>query len=87
MQDSGKQQWIRDKQQQVVIRRQRTALKRIEDEIARLETAQKEIDDQLMLECNATDPQALLTLANKKEENEKSLAALYEEWEQLMEDI
>ena len=87
MQDSGKQQWIRDKQQQAVIRRQRTALKRIEDEIARLETAQKEIDDQLMLECNATDPQALLTLANKKEENEKSLAALYEEWEQLMEDI
>ena len=52
-----------------------------EREIARLEARLAELD--ALAKENASDYQKLLELAEKKEELDKSLTALYEKWEEL----
>ena len=60
-------------------------LKKVEDEIHKLETRDGEIDELLSQEEIYTDVARLVELNNEKESLQKKLEELYETWEELAE--
>ena len=67
------------------IRKRQNDLKKVEDEIHRLETRDSEIDTLLSQEEIYTDVARLVELNNEKESLQQKLEELYETWEELAE--
>jgi len=86
-QESGvKQEWKAKKEEQARLRKIQNDLKKTEDEIHRLETRDREIDELLQQEEIFTDVARLMELNKEKEELQNQLDILYERWELLAEE-
>ena len=77
--------WKAQKEEQARIRKRQNDLKKVEDEIHRLETRDSEIDTLLSQEEIYTDVARLVELNNEKESLQQKLEELYETWEELAE--
>ena len=77
--------WKAQKEEQARIRKRQNDLKKVEDEIHKLETRDGEIDELLSQEEIYTDVARLVELNNEKESLQKKLEELYEAWEELAE--
>ena len=77
--------WKAQKEEQARIRKRQNDLKKVEDEIHKLETRDGEIDELLSQEEIYTDVARLVELNNEKESLQKKLEELYETWEELAE--
>mgnify|MGYP002444948964 CR=1 FL=1 len=77
--------WKAQKEEQARIRKRQNDLKKVEDEIHRLETRDGEIDALLSQEEVYTDVARLVELNNEKESLKQKLEELYETWEELAE--
>ena len=77
--------WKAQKEEQARIRKRQNDLKKVEDEIHKLETRDGEIDELLSQEEIYTDVARLVELNNEKESLQQKLEELYETWEELAE--
>ena len=77
--------WKAKKEEQARIRKRQNDLKKVEDEIHRLETRDSEIDGLLTLEEIYTNVEKLVELNKEKEGLSSRLEELYEKWEELAE--
>ena len=77
--------WKAQKEEQARICKRQNDLKKVEDEIHRLETRDSEIDTLLSQEEIYTDVARLVELNNEKESLQQKLEELYETWEELAE--
>ena len=84
---SVKQDWKAQKEEQARIRKLQNTLKKTEDEIHALESRDCEIDALLTQEAVYTDVPRLMELNKEKEEISKKLETLYEQWEELAEEM
>ena len=66
-------------------RKRENAIKRVEKAIEKTEAELAEMEQAINDPANGTNVELLLELSKKKEEADKSLEALYEEWDQLQE--
>ena len=73
--------WKAQKEEQARIRKRQNDLKKVEDEIHKLETRDGEIDELLSQEEIYTDVARLVELNNEKESLQQKLEELYETWE------
>lgn len=80
-----KQDWKAQKEEQARIRKRQNDLKKVEEQIAQLETRSGEIDALLVLEDVYTDVNRLMELNAEKEEITAGLETFYEEWAALAE--
>ena len=83
--DGTKADWKAQKEEQARQRKRQNDLKKLEDEIHRLETRDGEIDGLLCEEAVFTDVKKLMELNREKEEISKKLEELYETWAGLAE--
>ena len=81
----GKLDWKAQKEEQARQRKRQNDLKKVEDEIHRLETRDGEIDELLCDESVFSDVAKLMELNKEKEEIAGKLETLYEKWEELAE--
>ena len=81
----GKLDWKAQKEEQARQRKRQNDLKKVEDEIHRLETRDGEIDGLLCDESVFSDVAKLMELNREKEEIAGKLETLYEKWEELAE--
>ena len=81
----GKLDWKAQKEEQARQRKRQNDLKKVEDEIHRLETRDCEIDGLLCDESVFSDVAKLMELNKEKEEIAGKLETLYEKWEELAE--
>ena len=81
----GKVDWNAQKEEQARQRKRQNDLKKVEDEIHRLETRDGEIDGLLCDESVFSDVAKLMELNKEKEEIAGKLETLYEKWEELAE--
>ena len=81
----GKLDWKAQKEEQARQRKRQNDLKKVEDEIHRLETRDGEIDGLLCDERVFSDVAKLMELNKEKEEIAGKLETLYEKWEELAE--
>ena len=79
----GKSDWQTQKEQQREQRRRETELKKCEEEISRLESRDKEIDEELSLPEVGTDLARLRRLSDEQTLVREKLGSLYELWETL----
>ena len=77
--------WKAQKEEQARQRKRQNDLKKVEDEIHRLETRDGEIDGLLCDESVFSDVAKLMELNKEKEEIAGKLETLYEKWEELAE--
>lgn len=77
--------WKAQKEEQARIRKRQNDLKKVEDEIHKLETRDGEIDELLTQEEIFTDVAKLMELNKEKEDIRTRLETLYEKWEELAE--
>jgi ATP-binding cassette subfamily F protein 3 len=77
--------WKAQKEAQAKKRKQENALKKCEEEIARLEARDAEITEQLSDPAVGTDLAKLRKLTDEQDSIQQSLSALYDEWELLSE--
>lgn len=77
--------WKAQKEEQARIRKRQNDLKKVEDEIHKLETRDSEIDELLVQEEIFTDVAKLMELNTEKEQIQTQLEELYERWEELAE--
>lgn len=82
---SGKLDWKARKEEQARERKRQNDLKKLEEEIHRLETRDGEIDELLCQEEIFTDVPRLMELNKEKEELSRKLEVLYEQWTELAE--
>ncbi|MBO6242803.1 MAG: ABC-F family ATP-binding cassette domain-containing protein [Butyrivibrio sp.] len=82
---SGAMDWKAQKEAQAQKRKQEAALKKCEEEIAKLETRDGEINELLADPSVGTDLAKLRKLTDEQSEIQDKLAALYDEWETLSE--
>lgn len=75
--------WQQQKEEQREERKRASALKKVEDEIARLEEEAAELEKALSDPSIGTDLAKLMELNNKKSETDRRLEELMEEWETL----
>ena len=80
---SGSDDWKAQKEAQAKKRKQEAALKKCEEEIAKLEERDKEITEALSDPAIGTDLAKLRKLSDEQAEIQNSLELLYEEWEEL----
>lgn len=80
---SVKQDWQARKEEQARIRKRQNDLKKTEDMILRLETRGNEIDELLQLEEVYTNTEKLMELNQEKQDLQRRLEELYEQWEAL----
>ncbi|MCR5304727.1 MAG: ABC-F family ATP-binding cassette domain-containing protein [Lachnospiraceae bacterium] len=80
---TSKDDWLTQKSKQAAARKLRSEIEACEKEIARLEDRINEIDEEIMLPENATDPGVLAQLSKEKDEINSSLSDLYDRWEAL----
>jgi ATP-binding cassette subfamily F protein 3 len=72
----------RKKETEAQIRREKTRILRLEENIAATEEEIKTLDEKLLLEENARDANLAATLYNEKTQLEEKLLKLYEEWDE-----
>lgn len=84
---SVKQDWKAQKEKQARIRKLQNTFKKTEEEIHALESRDSEIDTLLTQEAIYTDVPKLMELNKEKEEISKKLETLYEQWEELAEEM
>jgi ATP-binding cassette subfamily F protein 3 len=77
--------WKENKEKAARQRKKENDLKKLEANIQDLETELSEIDEQFMLPENATNVGLLNELTKKRDEVQKNLDLLYEQWEELCE--
>lgn len=80
---SNKSDWKQQKEEQAKKRKRENELKKTESEIERLETRDKEIDEEMSKPEIAVDVAKCVALSNEKAEIALKLEALYEKWEEL----
>jgi ATP-binding cassette subfamily F protein 3 len=81
-----KQDWKQQKEEQARQRKKQNDLKRVEDEIHKLETREEELNALLADETVYTNATKLLELTQEKKKNYARLEELMEEWEMLSQD-
>ncbi|MDO5133180.1 MAG: ABC-F family ATP-binding cassette domain-containing protein [Eubacteriales bacterium] len=81
----GADDWKARKEEQARRRKIANDLKKCETEIARLEEEGADLDGQISLPENSTDPDKLRLLSEKRAQTDEKLAELYEQWERLSE--
>lgn len=81
-----KQDWKSQKEEQAIRRKRQNALKKVEEEIHRLETRDGEIDELLVQPDICTNVARLIELNKEKEDIAAKLEPLYDEWAELAED-
>lgn len=77
--------WKAQKEEQARLRKRQNDLKKVEDEIHKLETRDGEIDELLNQEEIFSDVAKLLELNQEKADIQEKLEVLYEKWEELAE--
>ena len=82
---SGVDDWKKRKEEQARRRKISNDLKKCEEEIARLEGEGEQLDNEISLPENSTDPDKLRDLTAKRESIDEQLSSLYEQWEALSE--
>ena len=80
---SGAADWKAQKEEQAKKRKLEAALKKCEEEIAKLEKRDSEITAQLSDPSIGTDLGKLRKLTDEQSEIQEKLTALYDEWEEL----
>ena len=80
-----KDDWKSQKEEQARLRKKQNDILKLEKNIEKLEQENAELDEQLALQENYTDVQKLMKLNERKQEIEKQLEQLYEDWEMLSE--
>ena len=80
-----KDDWKSQKEEQARLRKKQNDILKLEKNIEKLEQENAELDEQLALPENYTDVQKLMKLNERKQEIEKQLEQLYEDWEMLSE--
>lgn len=83
----AKTDWKSQKEQQARKRKLENDLKKTESAIEELELRNEETDALMAQPENCTDVAKLTILSGEKEENQKKLEALYEQWERLSAEI
>jgi ATP-binding cassette subfamily F protein 3 len=83
----GAQDWKAQKEAQAKKRKLEAALKKCEDEIAKLEQRDSEINEALADPSIGTDLAKLRKLSDEQTEISEKLAALYDEWESISSDM
>ena len=84
---AGKQDWLAKKEEQAKERKRQNDLKKVEEEIEKLEARDTELDGMLTEETVYSDPAKLMELNNEKTEIATRLEMLMEEWEGLAAEI
>ena len=82
-----RQAWQAKKEEQARQRKRQNDLKKTEDAIAALEARDSQLDELLSQPEVATDVAKLLEINQEKEEIKAQLETLYENWENLAEDV
>ena len=77
--------WKAQKEEQARLRKRQNDISRLEKSIEKLETENSELDEQLALPEVYTDLPKLMKLNERKQEIERQLEKLYEDWEKLSE--
>ena len=80
-----KDDWKAQKEEQARLRKRQNDISKLEKSIEKLETENSELDEQLALPDVYTDLPKLMKLNERKQEIEKQLEKLYEDWEKLSE--
>lgn len=80
---SGAKDWKQQKEEQARIRKQASQLKKCEEEIEQLETRSAQINEEMVLPENSTNPSRLAELSNEQNDLQTRLESLYEKWEEL----
>jgi ATP-binding cassette subfamily F protein 3 len=83
----GAQDWKAQKEAQAKKRKLEAALKKCEDEIAKLEQRDSEINEALADPSIGTDLAKLRKLSDEQTEISEKLSALYDEWESISSDM
>lgn len=81
-----KDDWKAQKEEQAKLRKRQNDIAKIEKSIEQLEKDNSELDEQLALPEVYSDVKQLMKLNEKKQETEKKLEKLYEDWETLSAD-
>lgn len=81
-----KDDWKAQKEEQAKLRKRQNDIAKLEKNIEQLETENSELDEQLALPEVYSDVKQLMKLNEKKQEIEKKLEKLYEDWEVLSAD-
>ena len=81
-----KDDWKAQKEEQAKLRKRQNDIAKIEKSIEQLEKDNSELDEQLALPEVYLDVKQLMKLNEKKQEIEKKLEKLYEDWETLSAD-
>lgn len=81
-----KDDWKAQKEEQAKLRKRQNDIAKLEKNIEQLETENSELDEQLALPEVYSDVKQLMKLNEKKQEIEKKLEKLYEDWEALSAD-
>lgn len=80
---SGMADWKSQKEEQARLRKIANEIKRIEEDIEKLESRNAEIDGLLALEEYYSNPAKLVPLNTERSENEEQIEKLMERWEEL----
>ena len=79
----GMQDWKNQKELQAKQRKKENDIRKCEEEIAKLEEKDKQLDNEMALQENATNVARLQDLTKEKESISAKLEELYEKWETL----
>ena len=83
---AGKTDWEKKKKEQALARKKESRLSELEKKISACEARSAEIDDLLTREEVFTDLEQITKLAKEKEQVEKKLETLYDQWAELAEE-
>ena len=84
---SEKMSWAQQKEEQARQRKAVNDLRKCEEKIASAEEEISSLEEQMALPENYSSADKFAALSNKKEKLEETLAALYEQWEELSENM
>lgn len=84
---SGKDAYLRTKEQQAKQRKLENDIRKTEEKIEELEAQIAKIDEQICLPENATNATKLSELSSKRQELEQVLETVYETWEAFMSNL
>jgi len=81
----NKLDWQQQKEEQAKLRKRQNDLKKVEDEITRMEARNEELEELLADSSIYTNSSKLIEVHKEKKEVEEKLEALMEQWEELSE--
>ena len=79
--------WAQQKEEQARQRKAANDLRKCEEKIATAEEEISSLEEQMALPENYSSADKFAALSSKKEKLEETLAALYEQWEELSENM